>query len=382
MQSKFTTKASTSTRRWVQFNFIIIVYCSIIIGYTISAAWTFQTILCFPRCVFKGADVIYTLCWDAFPLFYPRFTLRAHDVSSPFDLLMMTIADELKWPVSMVAIETTNTLYVGDSNCSCIWKIDTINNIVEKWLSELGEEFSLSIANDNHLLVLKVSQYLQRLEIYDQNAKLVRSVLLPDDFVRPFHAISKPNGEFIVSHKIEGSHEMCVSLFSIELQIITQFRLKEAVDFKDVQVTFGGDSSGYVVSEMSGNKVYISDFDTQYWNLTDFRVIISNISETNVSYLDADGGTFEQFTMKYKRFWQFLELFWDSDDNNLFAVENVFGNVYLFETRSQHWSKIGLLRHYYYYFRLEHDGLQYDTKNKQFLLCRLDGVEIFALNKY
>ena len=39
----------------------------------------------------------------------------------------------------MVGIENTNTLYVHDLECKCIWKIDTVNNKVDKWLSEVGD---------------------------------------------------------------------------------------------------------------------------------------------------------------------------------------------------------------------------------------------------
>ena len=173
---------------------------------------------------------------------------------------------------------------------------------------------------------------------------------------------------------------MCVSFLSIELKIISQFRLRKLVGFKDLEMFLGGDSIGYVASEMFSSNVYISDKNNKYnWNLTDFRVILGNNSFITIQ--SADGRIIDQFTAKYTRFWQFLEFFWDSDDNNLFAVENIFGDSYLFETKNYNWSKIGPLRHYHFYFLIEQRGVFYVTKEKQIYLCRIGGVEILALNK-
>lgn len=100
------------------------------------------------------------------------FTIRVYDDSIPHDLLMITIiVDEIKFleditlPVCMVGFENTNALYIVDTSCKCIWKIDTVNNMVSEWLSEQGHKFTLSKANDNHRLVSKVSDYRLHLEI-------------------------------------------------------------------------------------------------------------------------------------------------------------------------------------------------------------------------
>ena len=94
---------------------------------------------------------------------------------------MITLVDEIKLrnrPVNfnIVIIENTTTLYISDRCPECNWKIDMGKNEVVKWLSELGDEISLSVANDNNLLVLRNLQGLLHLELYDQDATHARRV--------------------------------------------------------------------------------------------------------------------------------------------------------------------------------------------------------------
>ena len=114
------------------------------------------------------------------------FTIRAHDGATPYDLLMITLVDEIKFgnerkrPFNMVGIENTNTLYISDRNCECIWKIDVVKNEVMKWLSELSDEISLSVTTDNNLLVLWNVADRLHLEIYNQDPIPVTSISLPN----------------------------------------------------------------------------------------------------------------------------------------------------------------------------------------------------------
>ena len=127
--------------------------------------------------------------------------------------------------------------------------------------------------------MLKDFEDLLYLEIYDQDAKLVRSVSLPNDFKGPLHAIQKPNGEFIVSHSLKENYEMCVSFLSADGQIISQFRLRETVGFKDVQMFSDRKNYNRFATEMFSGNVYMFDWNTGNWNLTDLSVTISNNSE-------------------------------------------------------------------------------------------------------
>jgi len=141
---------------------------------------------------------------------------------------MIALLDEIKlknktnWLLNfdMVVNENTNTLFISDRNSERIWKIDMGKDEVVEWLSELGDEISLSIANDNNLLVLRNVLDLPHLELYDQNATRVRSVSLPNSVRYPFNAIQKPNGEFIVSYRSAEENGTCVSFISAEGRVV------------------------------------------------------------------------------------------------------------------------------------------------------------------
>src|SRR6218665_815323 len=253
---------------------------------------------------------IYVLCmsWSGHAL-----SIQAYDASIPHDLLMITAYEgsrfRFNWP--MVGIEKTLTLYVRVSyECSWIWKIDLVNNTVVKWLSGLCGEFYMSVVNERHILLLRVSDDVSHLNIYDEDANLVRNVSLPKDLRAPFRAIQKPNGEFIVSHRSKEDNSMCMSFLSIEGEMIDQFKLRETVGFRDAKVFFSQERApnllyaqklifpytSFAIEVFSGN-VYILDVNTKEWYLADCDPIFSNSSELGsqrkiVGVQCTDGRTF------------------------------------------------------------------------------------------
>jgi len=307
-------------------------------------------------------DFIYVQCKRRL---YPLFTIQAYDASIPHDLLMITVVVAssgrtdytlwLSYNPFMVGIEDTSTLYVSVWECSCIWKIDLVNNIAGEWLSDLGDEFHLSVASENHLLVLKVSDGVPRLGIYDEDANLVRNVSLSNEFRAPLRAIQKPDGEFIFSHRSKEDNSMCLSFLSTEGIMIDQFKLKEAVGFRDAKVFISPDNNTelegiYFAIEVFSGNVYILDENTWELNLTDYSAIFSNSSEESHRKIDgvqfADGRTLSD--IKEKTVWplQFAELIWDTD-GYLFVIGNVFGDLYQFDTKTLKWRQIPLGRQFF-----------------------------------
>ena len=294
-------------------------------------------------------DFIYVLCESHCD---PSATIQAYDVSSPHDLLMITVVNEIDsvlmydFPASMVGIENTKTLYLSCRWCSCIWKVDLVNNIVVKWLSELGDEFHLSVANESHLLVLSVSGNVSHLYLYDEEANLVRSVSLSNDFGAPLRAIQNLNGEFIVSHRSNEDNSMCVSFLNIEGKIIDQFKLKETVGFRDVKIFYSDEF--FVAIEMFSGSVYILDMNAvaMAWYLTDYGVIFSNSSEDSsrniVGVQSTNGRTrivIDIVELPYS-FIQSYELFWDTNDRYLVVAKSIFGDLHQLDTNTLKWRQI------------------------------------------
>lgn len=353
----------------------IIFFILKIAGYrpTFGTFSEFEPIHCFVVYAVNVHDFIHLLC-----NYFDGFTIRSYDVSVPHDLLMITFVDEIEKMYNSplpIGIRNTNTFYIGDRKCKCIFKINTDNNMFGEWLWELGEEFRFSMANNNSLLVAKVSEDLPHLEIYDEAAKLVRSVSLPKDFKYPLYAIQKPDGEFIVSHRSKESDSMCVSFLSSDGKILSQFKLRETVGLMDVQVFEVGYGFEFFAIEMSTGNVYMYNWETEDWDLANHSVITSNSTGENsrdiVGFRDTNGQIFGE--LEELRYSKFVELFWDTDNRILFVAENTFGNVYLFDTQTFQWSQVG---------RRDHNSLYYDTKKNLFIVNRLSSVEVWALKKY
>ena len=226
-------------------------------------------------------DAIYALCFSSL-----WKSIRAYEDSVPRDLLMITMTEEINDPGEMVGVNDTNNIYVRDRNKTCIWKIDTVNNKVDEWLSELSNDVHLSVANDNRLLLLKDVDDLLHLEIYDENARLVKRLSLPNEFKGPFYTMQKPNGEFIVSHYFKKSYGMSVSFLSADGQIISQLRLNETIGFKlkNWMVQYVGVSPVYdFASEKLNGNVYFYDLQTFKWKRTDCSVTNAAMQKNSIN---------------------------------------------------------------------------------------------------
>jgi hypothetical protein len=145
------------------------------------------------------------------------------------------------------------------------------NNRVYRWLSKIGLYFSLSVTNDNQLLLLRSFEYPKHLEIYDQHAKFLRSVKISNNFKGRLNAIQNTNGAFIVSHGYKtmstwfrGSKEQSIiSVLSTGGQIIEQFLLKEDFSYEEMRLFLDADSNSLVVVDMQNRHFYLIDLNTQ-----------------------------------------------------------------------------------------------------------------------
>lgn len=350
----------------------------LIAAYVVSSTWKIEIVNGLPVCGVNTDDFIYILSFGT----HAGYTVRVYDVSIPYDLLMIIMMDELSMgtPFNMIVIESTNTLFIGDDRRECIWKIDMEKNEAGKWLSELGKEFSFSIANDNHLLVLRFIDDILHLEIYDQDAELKSSVSLPNDFGGLFDAIQKPSGEFIVSHRSNEYDDLCISFLSSDGKVISQFRFKETVGFTDARVFYETNDATVFAIEGSSWKVYVLDKITENWNLTDLSLILRHSSRLSLAFRGTDGRIIRPIREMPQV--QFAQLLFETGNGNLLVAENVFGHLYLFDTNSLNWSKIGRIRHHWLYLQLRHHRLHYDSKKTQLISIGSEVVEILAFKKY
>jgi len=128
-------------------------------------------------------------------------------------------------------------------------------------------------------------------------------------------------------------------------------------------------SSGTLAAERFSGEVYMFDLN---WNLTDLSVVVNNSSDGKhgkiVGFRNNDGTVF--IRIEESLYLQFVTLFWDNHKEYLFAAENIFGDLFLFDTKTLKWNRIGRKLHYNVY---------YFIKNQQILFTWKLNVEIWSL---
>lgn len=209
----------------------------------------------------KVNDLIYVikLCSATSPV-----TIRTYEGSIPYDLLMITLAEEMEFPNHMVGIENKSALYVSDWGMGCIWKIDLRTHKIYRWLNKSSN--GLSVTNDNHLLLLRRWSWF--LDIYNEDAQLVRSISLPYDFRAPFNKLTVQisNGDFIITHNMGGRLWKFVSFLSTDGKIITQFSLTAIKSSSHAQAFLDTHSNNLIVVELTNEDIYLFNPVTLIWN--------------------------------------------------------------------------------------------------------------------
>jgi len=150
--------------------------------------------------------IIYVLCFKSHMILtYDSDTLRQLE---DFELKELTKAQA---PEDITACSTGNFLYVYDHGTDatdyCIWqiKVDQSNAIglgsATRWLTadKLGAiSRRLSATSNGRLLTLRVD--ILSVDIYGQDAKLERRVILPGAMTDPRYVVEDSLGNFVIAH--------------------------------------------------------------------------------------------------------------------------------------------------------------------------------------
>lgn len=107
------------------------------------------------------------------------------------------------------------------------------------------------------------------LKIYDEEAKPVRIISLPKDFIRSFSAIEKTTGEYVVSHWLASEwSSLFLSTFSADGHVISKLSFKDVGCVSLVKLFLDTDSNILIVVQTCiGNIIYQLDQESRYHKL-------------------------------------------------------------------------------------------------------------------
>jgi hypothetical protein len=209
--------------------------------------------------VTKLEDSIYLLSW------MPN-SIRVYKDEAPFHFHKEIHLEMIQNPEDIAANRETKCLYVSDMHDRCIWEIGLTpgDHKVTKWLSNIDMPFTLSMTIYNHLLLLRDNGKQPALEIYGTEATLIRGLWLPSAIQRPLHAIQKPNGQFIILHRLmdRETGQWVISSLTNDGQLIGHF----IPDSKSIGCL---DWPFYMALDSEEDRLFVAD----YWN---HRVIRSD----------------------------------------------------------------------------------------------------------
>src|SRR6218665_1235339 len=127
--------------------------------------------------------------------------IRGFNDRYPFRLQTEIKAEEINGQSDIGSSENENCLYVSEFVERCVWKItretDDTHKII-KWLTTDYKPWRLSVSRDGELLL--INDLSPHLMIYGSDAELIRSIPLPGDIHKPWHAVETSIGNFIITN--------------------------------------------------------------------------------------------------------------------------------------------------------------------------------------
>jgi len=104
-----------------------------------------------------------------------------------------------RWLPDMTSCEHNRCVYIGDYIVKCVHRLD-VQGAVTQWdVNDSPRGLSVNAAHN----VLITCPVVRRIKEFSSHGDLLRELTLPDDVIRPWHAIQTRSGQFIVCY---GSH--------------------------------------------------------------------------------------------------------------------------------------------------------------------------------
>lgn len=206
----------------------------------------------------------------------PKAILLYRD-KKPFHLEEEILIEDIQSPHSIVSFRHSKRLYVTDKVEKCIWKITRTSKHVSKWLMDVDNPFTMSISDDNRMLVLRDTHPSSHLEFYASDAVLVQRLTLPAEIQMPLHAIQRPDGSLIISHwkkVLHGHGKWVIGRLTGDGQVVGQFCSQDKLQELQYPRHLCGDSNNrwLIVADYGNDRVILFDSKSLSWR----QILLTN----------------------------------------------------------------------------------------------------------
>jgi len=122
-----------------------------------------------------------------------RDQVEVYDVNTYSLQRRLTVPDARRF-TDMTSCEHNRCVYIGDFNGDCVHRLD-VQGAVTRWaVNDSPRGLSVNAAHN----VLVTCPWVRKIKEFSSHGDLLRELTLPDDVIRPLHAIQTRSGQFIV----------------------------------------------------------------------------------------------------------------------------------------------------------------------------------------
>lgn len=215
--------------------------------------------------VAKFDDHLYVLCREPNSVKVFRINGGENSFSAAGEIGL----NETKLPVDMAADGRDRLLYIADSNSVCVWRVTVDENRVDRWLSNTGSPFTISVCTDGCLLMARWGSPSTLETFFVADARPRDVVRLPMDVAHPLHSVETSTGSFVVVHTWRPSGDKSVCEVNRSGEILHRFPLPvdsvrtEVVRLMDPRHVTRDSSDRVFVADYRGHGVLVFSRDLQ-----------------------------------------------------------------------------------------------------------------------
>jgi len=136
-----------------------------------------------------------------------RDQVEVYDVTTYRLQRCLTVPDARDF-TDMASCEHNRCVYYGNFNVKCVHRLD-VQGAVTQWdVNDSPRGLSVNAAHN----VLVTCPRVRKIKEFSSHGDLLRELTLPDDVIKPWHAIQTRSGQFIVCHGRHGNpvHRVCM----------------------------------------------------------------------------------------------------------------------------------------------------------------------------